>query len=66
MTATDSAEAETRRVTIRKSGAGWEVREELGPQLVRAACYTDWHRVERALEILRREGYVIDAGLRVA
>ena len=28
---------------------GWEVRIEEDSRLVHRACYTDWHRVERAL-----------------
>jgi len=34
---------------------GWEVRIEQDSQVVRQACYTDWHRVERALGWIERE-----------
>jgi hypothetical protein len=40
----------TQRFTIQEKGAeGWEVREERDSQVTRRVCYTDWHRVERAL-----------------
>jgi len=41
----------TKRVTITRSDAGWAVREENDDQVVRAINYTDWHRVERALQM---------------
>ena len=42
-------EGHTQRFTIREQGAGWEVREERDAQVTRRVCYTDWHRVERAI-----------------
>ena len=49
----------TRRFTITEAGSvGWEVRVELDDRVVRRVCYTDWHRVERAIqvfELTRRE-----------
>ncbi|PYR73081.1 MAG: hypothetical protein DMF86_21510 [Acidobacteria bacterium] len=40
----------TQRFTIQAKGTdGWEVREERDSQVLRRVCYTDWHRVERAL-----------------
>ena len=41
----------TRRVTVIRSGVGWEVREERGGEVVRTSKYTDWHRVERAVRV---------------
>ena len=41
-----------RRFFIGGTGAGWEVRVEQDSAVVRRACYTDWHRVERALATL--------------
>lgn len=38
------------RFTIRRVRAGWDVREERDDQIVRRANYTDWHRVERAIQ----------------
>ena len=44
---------------------GWEVREEHDTEVIRAATYTDWHRVERARSVfslraslLREDGWV--------
>jgi hypothetical protein len=43
----------TRRFVISEAGAsGWEVRVEQDDRIVRQNCYTDWHRVERALTVL--------------
>ena len=39
-----------RRFLIQDKGHdGWEIREEQDDQVLRQICYTDWHRVERAL-----------------
>lgn len=53
-----------RRYTIESSERGWEVRQEQDREVVREACYQDWHRVERAhrafvIEVnsLRDEGW---------
>ena len=35
----------------RHAGIGWEVREERDDQVVRQTQYTDWHRVERAMQV---------------
>jgi hypothetical protein len=37
------------------SASGWEVRVEHDSTIVRRAHYTDWHRLERAVEAIRRE-----------
>ena len=43
----------TKRFTISEAGnEGWEVRVEQDSQVVRRVCYTDWHRVERAVLML--------------
>ena len=45
-----------RQYSIRsRSGSGWEVRLEEDRALTRHAWYHDWHRVERRLEMFRRE-----------
>ena len=41
----------TKRVTITRSNAGWALREENDDRVVRAINYTDWHRVERAIQM---------------
>jgi hypothetical protein len=35
--------------------SGWEIRVEQDSRVVRRTHYTDWHRVERAVEAIRRE-----------
>jgi hypothetical protein len=40
----------TTRFTVTEAGPlGWEVTVEQDSRVVRQVCYTDWHRVERAL-----------------
>jgi hypothetical protein len=47
----------TKRVTVTRGDAGWEVREEHDSHVVRQVTYRDWHRVERAMQTFeRREG----------
>jgi hypothetical protein len=41
----------TKRVTITRSVNGWDLREERDNRVVRKVNYTDWHRVERALQV---------------
>lgn len=46
----------TKRFTISEAGTeGWEVRVEQDSQVVRRVCYTDWHRVERAVLLMSRQ-----------
>jgi hypothetical protein len=45
----------SRSVTVTRTGAGWEVREEYQEQVVRSVTYSDWHRVERAMALFRRQ-----------
>jgi hypothetical protein len=44
----------THRVTITRSEVGWQVREECDSETVKVTRYTDWHRVERALDAFER------------
>jgi len=37
------------------TASGWEIRVEQDSKVVRRTHYTDWHRVERAVEAIRRE-----------
>jgi hypothetical protein len=37
------------KFSVTEGGEGWEVRVEEDSRLIRRACYTDWHRVERAV-----------------
>ena len=42
----------TRKFSIRDAGAsGWEVRDEQDDRVLKHVLYTDWHRVERALNM---------------
>jgi hypothetical protein len=40
-----------RKFSITDVGGGWEVRDEQDEHVLKAARYTDWHRVERALNM---------------
>jgi hypothetical protein len=40
------------RVTITRSDVGWDLREERDNRVVRHMNYTDWHRVERAIQVI--------------
>lgn len=43
----------TKRFSVTEAGSeGWEVRVDEDSHIVRRVCYTDWHRVERAMLIL--------------
>jgi hypothetical protein len=45
-------EGHTRKFSIQDRGRdGWEVREEQDDRVLKQVCYTDWHRVERALSV---------------
>ena len=42
-----------KRFTISQAGsAGWEVKVEQDSRVVRQVLYTDWHRVERAAQMM--------------
>ncbi len=46
----------TRSFVVRARRAdGWEVRIEQDSHVVRHTRYTDWHRLERALDAVKRE-----------
>ena len=51
LTAEYTHEGHTDRVTITRSEAGWDVRQERDDTVVRRVNYSDWHRVERALQL---------------
>ncbi len=39
-----------KRFLIQEKGfEGWEIRVEQDDEVLRRTCYTDWHRVERAM-----------------
>lgn len=39
------------RFTITKGRAGWDVRQERDDAVVKRINYTDWHWVERAIQV---------------
>lgn len=46
----------TRRFSINKTREdGWEVRDEHDDCVLKRVRYTDWHRVERALELFTQQ-----------
>jgi hypothetical protein len=47
---TGSGERET-KVTVTRSERGWDVLETRDDEVVRRVTYSDWHRVERAVEV---------------
>jgi len=55
-----------RRFSIRENGRdGWDVREEQDDRVLRQVSYSDWHRVERALNSFRVQiGQLEDRGWR--
>lgn len=41
-----------RKFSIKKLGeSGWEVRDVQDERVLRQVCYSDWHRVERAVNM---------------
>ena len=45
-----------RRFTVMPSRAGgWELQVTADRDVVRRACYSDWHRLERAMSAMERE-----------
>jgi hypothetical protein len=44
----------TRRATITRGPVGWRYQEHADSQMVREVTYTDWHRVERAMQAFER------------
>jgi hypothetical protein len=58
-------EGHTRKFTIKDRGRdGWEVQDVEDDRVLKQICYTDWHRVERALDVfhlqigdLERQGW---------
>jgi hypothetical protein len=45
----------TKRFTITRGTSGWDVKEERDSQVVRTVTYTDWHRVERAIQVFQMQ-----------
>ena len=48
----------TSRITIVRDDKGWQASEEHDRRVVRTVHYTDWHRVERAIEVFSLEAEI--------
>jgi hypothetical protein len=46
-----TADGHTDTLVVTKTDSGWEVREMHDRTVVRAHEYSDWHRVERAIQV---------------
>lgn len=46
----------TDRLTVTKTDEGWEVRETHDRTVERVPQYSDWHRVERAMQVFDLQG----------
>ena len=46
-----------KRVTVTRGPVGWDVTEEHDHHVVRQQTFTDWHRVERALQVFTLRPY---------
>ena len=46
----------TSRVVVTRGSHGWDLREEQDDHVVKEKTYTDWHRVERAVQAFERRG----------
>jgi hypothetical protein len=58
-----SHDGHSRRFTLGEAPlGGWELRIEEDHTVVRRVCYTDWHRVERALSTIERRVSELEAG----
>lgn len=52
---------QTRQFTIRYSERyGWEVLDAADARVVRRAVYQDWHRVERAMAMIKSEEVALE------
>jgi hypothetical protein len=50
------------RLSVSKgANLGWEVREERDDRVIRRTQLTDWHRVERALQVFELQRLAADA-----
>jgi hypothetical protein len=46
------------RLTVVQAPKGWEVREEREGVAVRVSLVTDWHRVERSIQLFDRASFL--------
>ena len=50
------------RVVVTRSPQGWDFKEEHDNLVVREKTYTDWHRVERAMQAFERRADAAEGG----
>jgi hypothetical protein len=55
-------EGHTNRVTVTKGRSGWDVRHERDDTVVKQVTYTDWHRVERVVQVFEMGRRRVDIG----
>mgnify|MGYP000461382118 CR=1 FL=1 len=53
-TRTRTTDGHTHAIEVRSNAFGWEVRETRDSAVVRTQRYSDWHRVERAVQVFER------------
>lgn len=46
---------ETRQYVVRDAIEGWELEERADRRTIRSVRFRDWHRVERAIAVIRLE-----------
>ena len=49
-----------RRFVVKQETRGWDVREEEDANVIREAHVSDWHRVERALQLFNRTANALE------
>lgn len=50
----------TDSITVTKSADGWEIRETHDSTVVRTQHYSDWHRVERAVQVFELQTVALE------
>lgn len=53
-TRTRTTDGHTDALEVTSNAQGWEVRETRDSAVVRTQRYSDWHRVERAVQVFER------------
>lgn len=61
-TRTRTTSGRTDSITVTRSPSGWEVNETHDATLVRHHVYSDWHRVERAMQVFEWQVALKDDG----
>ena len=56
-----TADGHIYRVTVTLGPRGWQLVEEEDSRVIRTQDYTDWHRVERAVQVFERKAEPYEA-----